>query len=219
MMLRPALRALARPAVAAARSPDSAAASAACRHLCGRAMSSNATAGPLKGSLAASGQLRAIGVSATQRRGLCSEPSSSSGDDAKATSPKVAKLVEEISTLTLLEAAELTEALKEKLGITSAMMAPAGGGGGGGGGAAAAPAEAAPAAEEKTHFTIKLEAFDAGSKIKLIKEVRAYTGLGLKEAKELVESAPAEVKASVPKEEAEDVKAKFEGVGGTVKLE
>ena len=74
-------------------------------------------------------------------------------------------------------------------------------------------------AAEKTHFTIKLEAFDAGSKIKLIKEVRAYTGLGLKEAKELVEGAPAEIKADVPKEEAEDIKAKFEGVGATVKLE
>lgn len=74
-------------------------------------------------------------------------------------------------------------------------------------------------AAEKTHFTIKLEKFDAGSKIKLIKEVRAYTGLGLKEAKELVESSPAEIKAEVPKEEAESVKAKLEGVGGTVALE
>ena len=101
-------------------------------------------------------------------------------------------------------------------------MAPAGGGGGGGGGAAAAaaPAEEAVApAAEKTHFTIKLEKFDAGSKIKLIKEVRAFTGLGLKEAKELVESAPCEIKADVVKAEAETVKEKFEGVGGTITLD
>jgi large subunit ribosomal protein L7/L12 len=100
------------------------------------------------------------------------------------------------------------------------MMMPAGGGGGGGAPAGgAAPAAEAAAVEEKTHFTIKLDAFDAGSKIKLIKEVRAYTSLGLKEAKELVEKAPCEVKANVPKEEAEEVKAKFEAVGGTVTLD
>ena len=99
------------------------------------------------------------------------------------------------------------------------MMAPAGGGGAAPAAAAAAPAaEEAPAAE-KTHFTIKLEKFDASSKIKLIKEVRAYTGLGLKEAKELVEGAPAEIKADVPKAEAEQLKEKLEGVGGTVLLE
>ena len=99
-------------------------------------------------------------------------------------------------------------------------MAPAGGGGGGGApAAAAAPAEEAAAPAEKTHFVIKLEKFDAGTKIKLIKEVRAYTGLGLKEAKELVEGAPTEIKADVPKEEAEKLKEKLEGVGGTVLLE
>jgi large subunit ribosomal protein L7/L12 len=99
------------------------------------------------------------------------------------------------------------------------MMAPAAGAAPAAGGAPAAAAEEAAPAAEKTHFTIKLEKFDAGSKIKLIKEVRAYTGLGLKEAKELVEGAPTEIKADVPKEEAESLKEKLEGVGGTIALE
>ena len=84
--------------------------------------------------------------------------------------------------------------------------------------AASPPEETAPAAE-KTHFTVKLEKFDTGSKIKLIKEVRAFTGLGLKEAKELVEGSPAEIKAEVPKTDAEALKEKLEGVGGTIVLE
>ena len=71
----------------------------------------------------------------------------------------------------------------------------------------------------KTHFTVKLEKFDPATKIKLIKEVRAATGLGLKEAKEAVEGAPKELKADVKKEEAEELKAKLEAVGGTVTIE
>ena len=139
-------------------------------------------------------------------------------------SPKVQQLVDEIAGLTLLEASELTEALKEKLGITTAMAMPMPAAGAapaaGGGGAAAAPAaEEAPAAEAKTHFTVKLEKFDPATKIKLIKEVRAATGLGLKEAKEAVEGAPKELKADVKKEEAEELKAKLEAVGGTVTIE
>ena len=99
-------------------------------------------------------------------------------------------------------------------------MAPAAGAGAGAApAAAAAPAEEAAAPAEKTHFAIKLEKFDAASKIKLIKEVRAYTGLGLKESKELVEGAPAEIKADVPKAEAESLKEKLEAVGGTIVLE
>ena len=100
------------------------------------------------------------------------------------------------------------------------MMMPAGGGGGGGGGGGVAPAaaEEAPAAE-KTHFTIKLESFDPATKIKLIKEVRALTGLGLKEAKEAVEKAPTELKADVKKAEAEEIQATLQGVGGKVVLE
>ena len=95
-------------------------------------------------------------------RGLCAAPEAS---------PKIQALVDQISELTLLEASELTDALKEKLGISGAMMMPAGGGGGGGP-APAAAAEAEEAAPEKLIFTIKLAKFDAATKIKLIKEVR-----------------------------------------------
>ena len=95
------------------------------------------------------------------------------------------------------------------------------GGGGGapqaaGGAAEEAPAEEAPA--EKTHFDVELQAFDAASKIKLIKEVRALLGLGLKEAKEVVETAPSWLKKDLAKEEAEALKEKLEGLGGTVRL-
>uniref|UniRef100_A0A7S2JNT5 Ribosomal protein L7/L12 C-terminal domain-containing protein n=1 Tax=Haptolina brevifila TaxID=156173 RepID=A0A7S2JNT5_9EUKA len=145
---------------------------------------------------------------------------SSPASSSSTLSPKIADLVDQICSLSLLEASELTDALKERLGISSAMMMPAGGGGGGGGAAAAAaPAEAAAPAAEQTHFLVKLESFDAASKIKLIKEVRAFTGLGLKEAKELVEKAPSDIKADVPKEEAESLKAKLEGLGGKIALE
>jgi len=118
-----------------------------------------------------------------------------------------------------MEAAELTEALKDRLGITTAMMMPAGGGGGGGGGAPA-PAEAAEEAPpEKTSFTVRLEKFEAASKIKLIKEVRALTGLGLKEAKELVENVPKEIKTGVKKDEAESIKEKMEALGGQISID
>ena len=154
-------------------------------------------------ALLASRSLRAdvVGAVAPARCRCLSTAAPSSEGEAPATSPKVAALVDEIAALSLLEAAELTEALKARLGITSAMMMPAGGGGGGAAGAPAAEAEPEAPAAEKTHFTVKLEKFDAGAKIKLIKEVRAFTGLGLKEAKELVEGAPAEIKADVKKEE------------------
>eukprot|EP00965_Chrysotila_dentata_P190723 6174056-Pleurochrysis_carterae.AAC.2 len=130
-------------------------------------------------------------------------------------SPKIQELVDQISSLTLLEAAELTDALKEKLGISSAMMMPMGGAPMAGGAAAAPAAEEAPVAE-KTAFTVKLESFDASAKIKLIKEVRALTGLGLKEAKEMVEKTPVEVKKDIKKEEAETIKGKLEAAGGVV---
>lgn len=147
-------------------------------------------------------------------RGYCSSASA-----AVVTSPKVQELVDQISALTLLEAAQLTDALKERLGISSAMMMPA---------APMAPvaagaAPAAPAEEEvvpeKTVFTVRLEKFDAASKIKVIKEVRALTGLGLKEAKELVENAPKDLKVDIKKEEAEAIKAKLEEVGGSVVID
>ena len=116
------------------------------------------------------------------------------------------KIVEELSTLTVVEAAELSKQLEEKWGVTAA--APA----------AAAPAGgAAPAAEEKSEFSLFLAA--AGDKkINVIKEVRAITGLGLKEAKDLVEAAPKEIKGGVAKKEAEELKKKLEAAGAKVEL-
>ena len=119
-------------------------------------------------------------------------------------------VVEYIKNLKLSEVKGLIEILEEELGVeASAPVAVAAVGGAAGGGEAAA---------EQTEFDVVMKSF-GGNKIAVIKAVRAITGLGLKEAKELVEGAPADIKADVPKEEAEDIKAKFEGVGATVKLE
>ena len=123
------------------------------------------------------------------------------------------KIIDELSKLTVVEAADLSKKLEEKWGVTAAApvaAAPAAGG--------AAPAAAGgAAAEEKSDFTIFLAA--AGDKkINVIKEVRALTGLGLKEAKDLVEAAPKEVKKSVPKKEAEEAKKKLEAAGAKVEL-
>jgi len=122
----------------------------------------------------------------------------------------IAKLVEELSKLTVLEAAELAKALEEEWGVSAAaavaVAAPAAGGGDAGG-----------AAEEKTEFDVILTG-DGGKKIQVIKEVRAITGLGLTEAKTLVESAPKALKEGVNKAEAEDIKGKIEAAGGTVEL-
>ena len=115
------------------------------------------------------------------------------------------KIIDELSKLTVVEAADLSKQLEEKWGVTAA--------------AAAAPAAAAAAApvEEKSEFTIFLTS--AGDKkINVIKEVRAITGLGLKEAKDLVEGAPKEVKKGVPKKEAEEAKKKLEAAGAKVEL-
>ena len=118
-------------------------------------------------------------------------------------------LVEELSKLTVLEAAELSKLLEEKWGVSAA--APVAVAAPGGGGAAA------PAAVEKTEFTVVL--VGAGDKkINVIKEVRAITGLGLKEAKDLVEAAPKEVKADVGKDEAEKIKKQLEDAGAKVEL-
>jgi|SRR3954447_18981491 len=120
------------------------------------------------------------------------------------------KIVDELSGLTVLEAAELAKLLEEKWGV-SAAAAVAVAAGGAPGGAAAAPAE------EQTEFTVVLAA--AGEKkIEVIKEVRAITGLGLKEAKDLVEGAPKPVKESVSKEESEKIKAQLEKAGAKVEL-
>ena len=115
------------------------------------------------------------------------------------------KIIDELSKLTVVEAAELSKQLEEKWGVTAA--APA----------AAAPAAGAAPAEEKSEFTIFLSS--AGDKkINVIKEVRAITGLGLKEAKDLVEGAPKEVKKNVPKKDAEEAKKKLEAAGAKVEL-
>lgn len=129
---------------------------------------------------------------------------------AAAPAPKLAKIIEEIGSLTVLELSDLVKALEEKFGVTAAapmaMMAPFAGGG-----------AAAPAAEEKTTFTVVL-AVAGDKKIQVIKEVRAVTNLGLKEAKDLVEGAPKPVKENVSKEEAAEIKKKLEAVGAKVEL-
>ena len=117
------------------------------------------------------------------------------------------KIIEDLSSLTVVEAAELSKQLEEKWGVTAAAAVAA----------APAAAGAAAAAEEKDDFSIML--VSAGDKkINVIKEVRAATSLGLKEAKDLVEGAPKEVKAGVPKKEAEEIKAKLEAAGAKVEL-
>ena len=117
------------------------------------------------------------------------------------------KIIDELSTLTVVEAAELSKQLEEKWGVTAAApvaAAPAGG-------------AAAPAGEEKSEFSVFL-ASAGDKKINVIKEVRAITGLGLKEAKDLVEGAPKEVKKGVPKKDAEEAKKKLEAAGAKVEL-
>ena len=110
---------------------------------------------------------------------------------------------------------------QERLGISSAMMMPAApmAAAGPAAGAAAAAPDEEEAVVEKAAFSVRLEKYDAASKIKVIKEVRALTGLGLKEAKELIENVPKELKADVKKEEADAIKAKLEEIGGTVVIE
>lgn len=120
-------------------------------------------------------------------------------------------LVDQLSALTVLEAAELSKALEEKWGVSAAAAVAVAAAPGAAGGAAA------PAAEEQTEFDVILTG-DGGKKINVIKEVRAITGLGLTEAKALVESAPKAVKEGVNKAEAEELKKKLEEAGATVEL-
>jgi large subunit ribosomal protein L7/L12 len=122
----------------------------------------------------------------------------------------ITKLVDQLSELTVLEAADLAKALEEKWGVSAAAAVAVAGPAAGGG-------AAAPAAEEKTEFDVILTG-DGGKKINVIKEVRAITGLGLGEAKALVEGAPKPVKEGVNKEEAEKIKKQIEDAGGTVEL-
>ena len=120
---------------------------------------------------------------------------------------KIEKLIEEIDSLTVVELADLVKAIEEKYGVSAVAAA-----------APAAGAAVAGAAEEKSSFNVVLQ--EAGDqKIKVIKVVRDATGLGLKEAKELVDGAPKTVKENVSKEEAEDLKAKFAEVGAVIELQ
>ncbi len=125
-------------------------------------------------------------------------------------SKRLEQLIEQLEQLTILEAAELSKMLQERWGVSAAPVAPVAA-------APVAPAAAAAPAEEKTEFTVILA--NAGEKkIQVIKEVRAITGLGLKEAKDLVDGAPKPVKEGVSKQEAQEIKAKLEGTGATVEI-
>ncbi|TKX18905.1 ribosomal protein L7/L12 C-terminal domain-containing protein [Elsinoe australis] len=134
--------------------------------------------------------------------------------------PKISTIVDQIGSLTLLETADLVSVLKKRLNIPDMPM----------GGFAAAPAaqaapaaveeeEAAPAAQEKTLFNLKLQKFDAAQKPKIIKEIKGMLGLSLVDSKKFVESAPKLMKESVPKEEAEKIVAALKAVGGEVVME
>ena len=118
------------------------------------------------------------------------------------------KIADDLSTLTVMEAAELSKMLEEKWGVSAAAPVAV---------AAAAGAGDAAAAEEQDEFTVVLASYGE-KKINVIKEVRAITGLGLKEAKDLVESAPKEIKEGVPKDEAAKLKEQLEGAGATVEI-
>ncbi|XP_010254700.1 PREDICTED: uncharacterized protein LOC104595604 [Nelumbo nucifera] len=149
---------------------------------------------------------------------------SSTGQESKvAPTERVSAIVDEISGLTLLEVADLTEALRQKLGVSEmpimTMMMPgmAFGVKGSAKGGGASKGEEKKA--EKTAFDLKLEGYDAAAKIKIIKEVRTFTDLGLKEAKDLVEKAPTLLKKGVPKEEAEKIIEKMKEVGAKVVME
>ena len=121
-------------------------------------------------------------------------------------SEKITALIEEVKGLTVLELSELVHALEEEFGVSAAAMA------------APAAGAAAPVVEEKTEFDVVLAGFDAAAKIKVIKVVREVTGLGLAEAKAVVEGAPKALKEGVSKEEAEELKAKLEESGAKVEL-
>ena len=125
-------------------------------------------------------------------------------------SEKITALIEEVKALTVLELSELVHALEDEFGVSAAAPVAV----------AAAPAAgaAAPAAEEKTEFDVVLAGFDAAAKIKVIKAVREITGLGLADAKAVVEAAPKAIKEGVSKDEAEELKKKLEEVGAKVEL-
>ena len=121
------------------------------------------------------------------------------------------EILETIASMTVLEVSELVKAMEEKFGVSAAAPVAVA--------AAAAPGAAAAAVEEKTEFNVILKAFDDTKKIAVIKEVRAVTGLGLKEAKDLVEGAPKTLKENVSKEEAAKIKESVTAAGGTIEVQ
>ena len=121
------------------------------------------------------------------------------------------EILESIASMTVLEVSELVKMMEEKFGVSAAAPVAIA--------AAGAPGAAAPAAEEKTEFNVILKAFDDTKKIAVIKEVRAVTGLGLKEAKDLVEGAPKPLKEGVSKDEAAKIKEQVTAAGGTVEIQ
>ncbi|MDR2097258.1 MAG: 50S ribosomal protein L7/L12 [Spirochaetaceae bacterium] len=123
------------------------------------------------------------------------------------------QILEAIASMTVLEVSELVKAMEEKFGVSAAAPVAIAAAGAAPGGAAAAPVE------EQTEFTVHLKAYDESKKIAVIKEVRAVTGLGLKEAKDLVEGAPKPIKENIPKEEAEKIKKSVTEAGGTVEIQ
>ncbi|HCM25028.1 MAG: 50S ribosomal protein L7/L12 [Treponema sp. GWB1_62_6] len=122
----------------------------------------------------------------------------------------VDQILDAISSMTVLEVSALVKAMEEKFGVSAAAPVAA---------AAAGPAVAAAVVEEQTEFNVVLKAFEADKKISVIKEVRAVTGLGLKEAKDLVEGAPKTLKENVTKEEAAKIKEQVTAAGGTVEIQ
>jgi large subunit ribosomal protein L7/L12 len=120
------------------------------------------------------------------------------------------EILETIASMTVLEVSELVKAMEEKFGVSAAAPVAV---------AAAAPGAAPAAAEEQTEFTVVLKAYDDTKKIAVIKEVRAVTGLGLKEAKDLVEGAPKTIKENITKEESEKIKGTVTAAGGTVEIQ
>jgi large subunit ribosomal protein L7/L12 len=120
------------------------------------------------------------------------------------------QILEAIAGMTVLEVSELVKAMEEKFGVTAAAPVAVAAAGGG---------AAAPAVEEKTEFTVVLKSFDAEKKIPVIKEVRAITGLGLKEAKELVEAGDKPVKEGISKEEAAKIKGQLEAAGAVLEIQ
>ncbi|MFZ2507393.1 MAG: 50S ribosomal protein L7/L12 [Steroidobacteraceae bacterium] len=118
------------------------------------------------------------------------------------------QILESISNMTIMEVVDLVKMMEEKFGVTAAMPVVA----------AAAAGAAAPAAEEQTEFTVTMKAYPAEKKVTVIKVIREITGLGLKEAKDLVEGAPSQVKESVSKADAEKIKKQLEDAGATVEV-